>query len=82
MHPILRQTIPLMFKRKKSSNVDGTIGGGVNKDGIDYYNNLINLLVENGTFMILMVLILACSSPIRFHNKNKLKFDSLSYLDI
>lgn len=27
---------------------DGKVSGGVNREGIEYYNNLINQLVANG----------------------------------
>lgn len=27
---------------------EGTLAGGINQEGIDYYNNLINELLENG----------------------------------
>jgi len=29
-------------------NADGTLKGGINKEGINFYNNLINELLENG----------------------------------
>jgi beta-glucosidase len=30
------------------TNADGKLSGGINQEGIDYYNNLINELVANG----------------------------------
>jgi beta-glucosidase len=30
------------------TNTDGKLSGGINQEGIDYYNNLINELVANG----------------------------------
>ena len=31
-----------------TNNIDGTLEGGVNQEGIDFYNNLIDELLANG----------------------------------
>ena len=45
-----------IFKKKKlkinvlfyNQLADGTVGGGVNQEGINFYNNFINELIQNG----------------------------------
>ena len=31
---------------------DGTLKGGVNQEGVDYYNNLIDELIKNGNDIV------------------------------
>jgi len=33
-------------------HAEGNIEGGINQDGIDYYNKLINDLIENGKLVV------------------------------
>jgi beta-glucosidase len=37
-------------------NADGKLSGGINMEGIKYYNNLINKLISEGKILILYIL--------------------------
>lgn len=37
-----------------SGHVDGSLNGGINQEGLDHYNNVINELLKNGKTILIL----------------------------
>lgn len=45
---VLPNVLHKMNNYLNDTNADGTVSGGINQEGIDFYNNFINELIKNG----------------------------------